>query len=419
MRKFILFLGIGVGLLIVANQATAQSKNPFIYGQVTTVSGDEYTGIIKWGTDKDAEMYWMELFNGRKTSNDFMKFLSKSDIESLSEQGGSSWLGLDLGVLNIWEDKYSRTNHQFDTRYGDIKSIEPSSRGRAKLTLKNGVILEVEKGGIYEDLGTSITVVDFELGDVRLSWDRVEKVDFQQGPADLLPKEGSPIVAKVNAGRKGTFTGLIQWDSDERFSTEILNGKDRNGDREVPFRAIKKITRDRDGVEVILNSGRELYLTGSNDVNNGNRGTVVFSPEIGTITIPWRDFIDMEVIEDDSYMMGYDDFPTSKGLNGTVVTLNGDEYQGLLAYDLDEAWEFEILDANDDNVKFQIPFRNVKSIVPKNWNYSMVFLKNGDSLLLGASRDVSDDNDGVLVFSSGSKEPVFVKWSQIDEIIFD
>ena len=262
-------------------------------------------------------------------------------------------------------------------------------------------------------------MVDFELGDVSLSWDRVVKVDFREGPADVLPKEGSPIVAKVNAGRKGTFTGLIQWDSDERFSSEIIDGSDRNGKREIPLRAIKKITRNRDGVDILLNSGRELFLTGSNDVNNGNRGTIVFSPEIGYIKIPWRNFINMEVIQDDSYMMGYNDFPTSKGLTGTVVTVNGDEFSGLLAYDLDEAWEFEILDANDDNVEFKIPFRNIKSIVPKNYNYSMVYIKNGENLLLGGSRDVSNDNDGILVFNSGQKEPVFVKWSQIDEIIFD
>ena len=86
-------------------------------------------------------------------------------------------------------------------------------------------------------------------------------------------------------------------------------------------------------------------------------------------------------------------------LTGTVVTVDGEEYEGLLAYDLDEAWEFEILDTNDDDVEFQIPFRNIKSIVPKNYNYSMVFLKNGESLLLGGKRDVSDDNDGILVFT--------------------
>ena len=422
MRKILLFLGVGVGLLIVANQAKSQSKSPFIYGDVKTVSGDTYTGIIKWGTSGSqlAEMYWVEMFNGNKSTNDFLKFLSKKEIEELSgNEEGSSWLGLDLRALNIWEDRYSRSNHQFDTRFGDIKSIEPNGRRSAKITLKNGVILEVKNAGTYEDIGTSITVVDYELGDVKLSWDRLEKVDFKEAPAGIFPKEGKPIIAKVNAGRKGTFTGLIQWDSDERFSNEIINGSDRNGKREIPLRSIRSIAKRGNGVDIVLNSGRELYLSGSNDVNSGNRGTIVHAPEIGYIKIPWRDFYDMEIIEDDRFIMSYNDFPTSKGLTGTVVTVDGEEHEGLLAYDLDEAWEFEILNANDDNVEFEIPFRNIKSIVPKNYNYSMVFLKNGESLLLGGSRDVSDNNDGVLVFTSNTNDPVFIKWSQIDEVIFD
>ena len=422
MRKILLFIGIGVGLLIVANQSNAQSKSPFIYGDVKTISGDTYTGIIKWGSSGSqlAEMYWVEMFNAGKSSNDFLKFLTKKEIEELSNnEEGSSWLGLDLGALNIWEDRYSRSNHQFDTRFGDIKSIEPNGRRSAKITLKNGVILEVKDSQNYEDIGGSVTVVDFELGDVRLSWDRVDRVDFKEAPANLLPSEGQPIIARVNAGRKGTFTGLIQWDADERFSSEIINGEDRSGKREVPLRAIKSITKNRNGVDIVLKSGRELYLTGSNDVNSGNRGTIVHAPEIGYVKIPWRDFYSMEIIEDEKYIMSYADFPSSKGLTGTVVTVEGDEYQGLLAYDLDEAWEFEILDANDDNLEFQIPFRNIKSIVPKNYNYSMVILKNGESLLLGGSRDVSDNNDGVLVFTTGDRDPVFIKWSQIDEVIFD
>ena len=88
MRKVLLFLGIGVGLLIVANQARSQTKSPFIYGDVKTISGDTYTGIIKWGSSESslAEMYWVEMFNAMKSSNDFLKFLSKGEIEELSKE---------------------------------------------------------------------------------------------------------------------------------------------------------------------------------------------------------------------------------------------------------------------------------------------------------------------------------------------
>jgi len=417
MRRVLLVVGVLVGLIILSNSANAQQKNVFLYGEVETIDGDTYEGYLRWGTD---EVYWVELLNAKKTSNDFLKFLSSTEVEELAEQSGeNSWLGIDLGVLSIWEDKLSRTNHQFDTRFGDIKSIEPTGRSKAKITIKNGVILEVSGEG-YSDIGGAVVVMDNELGEVSLKWSRIEKVNFMPARKNELTKPfGRPIYGKVHAGRKGTYTGLIQWDEDERFQKEILDGKDRGDDREIPFRSIRKIEKERNGARVTLKSGRELLLTNSNDVNNENRGVIVFDPEIGRIDIPWRDFVDLEIIDEDSRGMSYNDFPVSEGISGTVVTIEGDEYKGLLVYDLDESWEFEILDGRDDRVEFDIPFRNVRSIIPKNYNYSLVKLKNGTSLLIGDERDVTDANDGLLVFTSSKDEPIYIKWSKIDEIIFD
>ena len=418
MRSILLFLGIGIGLLIILNQAQAQSTSPFMYGEVETVDGDIYKGHIRWGTD---EVYWVELFNAAKRSNDFLKFLSKKEVDELNEQqeGGSSWLGIDLGVLSIWEDRFSRTQHQLDIQFGDIKVVEPAGRSRARLTLKNGVIVEAD-GSSYTDLGTSVVIHDFELGDFPIKWDRIKEVRFSTAPKGSDAGFGTPIYGVVNAGRKGSFKGLIQWDTDERFMDEILNGEDRDGKREIPFRSIKTISKKGNGVDVVLHSGRDFYLTGSNDVNRENRGIVIFDPEIGRVVVPWRDFFDLEIVEPkDEWTLTYEDFNKPNGISGTVVTIDGEEYKGLLAYDLDEAWEFEVLDANDDEVAYQIPFRHIKSIIPKNYNYSSVILKNGANLLLGGARDVSEQNDGILIFTSKNAEPIYVRWSKIDQVIFD
>jgi len=418
MRNWLLIAGVFVGLLILINQAKAQNDGLFIYGEVTTIDGDKYEGPIRWAGGKGAEVYWVEMFNGLKTSNDFMRFLSKSEKESLPKPSGSSWLGLNISSLNIWEDRYSRSNHQFDTQFGDIKTIEPSGKQRAKITLKNGVILEVSGEG-HEDIGQSIRVYDQELGRITIKWSRIERVELKPGPASLKYKFGAPIYGTVTTGRKGTFTGLIQWDADERFLEDKLDGKDRNGDRKIPFRSIKTITKARGGSDVVLHSGRELFLRGTNDVNEQNRGVVIFDPEIGRIKIPWRDFIALEILKELQNTLAYNDFEVSQGLTATVKTIGGDVHKGLIAYDLDEGWEFEVLNGKDDNVLYEIPFRNIKSIIPKNYNYSTIELKNGDRLLLGDTRDVSEDNAGVLIFTSGSSAPVYVRWSKIDEIIFD
>ena len=414
LKRWILFLGIIVGLLTILSQVRAQSKGVFIYGTVTTINGDRYEGPIRWGND---EVYWVDMFNAGKTSNDFLKFLSKSDIKNLPKSN-DSWLGLDLDILSLWEDKFSKSKHQFDSRFGDIKSIQPTGSNTAKITLKNGVAMEVHGDG-YEDVGEGLVkVFDQELGEVKLKWSRVASVNFKAGNPATAYTFGQPIYGKVNAGRKGTFTGIIQWDKDERFLNETLDGQDRNGKKKIPFQHIRSIKKGKDGSGVVLKSGRELYITGSNDVNSGNRGIIVNDPSIGQITIPWRDFQELEIHENFQGLQ-YGDFPVSTGLKGTVHTIDGEKHKGLMAFDLDEAWEFEILDGKDDHVIYKIPFRNIQNIIPKNYNYSIVNLKNGTSLLLGGQRDVSDSNDGILIFTTADQKPSYVKWSVIDEISFE
>ena len=412
----LLAIGIVVGAVILASKAKAQESNAFMYGTLTTITGDTYTGPIRWGSD---EVYWVEMFNAMKTSNDFMKFLSKSEVDKLSEEAeGNSWLGINLNIMSIWEDKYSRTNHRFDTRFGDIKSIEPIRSDRARLTLKNGVILEVKKTN-HEDIGTTVRVYDPELGELKFKWSRIEKVDFEEAPGTVEENFGTPIYARVDAGRKGVYTGLIHWGKDERFLEETIDGKDRNGDRAIPFRSIAKIVKRRDGCDITLRSGREFYITGTEDVNGSNSGIVVNDINIGQVTIPWKAFIEMDILNEQPQGYSFNDFPTSQGLSATVITIDGDKHEGLVAYDLDEAWEFEILDAEDDDVEFKIPMRNIKNIIPKNSSYSTVILRDGTDLLLGDSNDVSDSNSGVLIFTSRDEKPVYIRWSRIDEIIFD
>jgi hypothetical protein len=135
--------------------------------------------------------------------------------------------------------------------------------------------------------------------------------------------------------------------------------------------------------------------------------------------VPWREFESFESLQIMSQEQAYSDYKSPKGLRGKVITISGEEYSGMIAYDLDEAWEFEVLDGKDDRVNYKIPFKNIKNIIPKNYAYSMVILRNGVNLLLGDSRDVSQENDGVLVFTSKDSKPTYIRWSKIEEIIFD
>ena len=80
-------------------------------------------------------------------------------------------------------------------------------------------------------------------------------------------------------------------------------------------------------------------------------------------------------------------------------------------------WNF--LQGKDDDVEYIIPMESIKSIRPRNYDNSEIVLKNGTELMLGESRDVSEDNDGVLVFTSANGDPKYIAWEDVKEITFN
>ena len=102
-----------------------------------------------------------------------------------------------------------------------------------------------------------------------------------------------------------------------------------------------------------------------------------------------------------------------------MTTYDQNPLAGLLVFDIDELLDVETLEGKDNGLEYTIPFRNIKSIKPKNEDFSVVELRNGETLLLGDGRDVSMSNDGVLVFIKGKKEPQHIRWKRIEQITFD
>ncbi|MEL7148164.1 MAG: hypothetical protein AAFO69_17450, partial [Bacteroidota bacterium] len=193
----------------------------------------------------------------------------------------------------------------------------------------------------------------------------------------------------------------------------------REGDLSIAFDKIAQIRKDGNGSRVTLQSGRDFYLTGSNDVNRENRGIVLHIEGGSEVEIPWRSFVSAEFVKPDQKMLSFSDYKAPRGIQGVVYLHDNATLEGKIIYDVDEVWELETVEADDDDIAYRIPFRSIKSIKPKNYDYSLITLKNGESLLLGGKRDVSDNNDGLLVFSKGDREPQHIPWERISEIVFN
>ncbi|WP_141719683.1 hypothetical protein [Roseivirga misakiensis] len=398
---------IAVFTLVGSMSAVAQDE-ALIYGKLTTIDGDTYTGQIRWG---DEEAMWVDIFNGNKEDNENYRYLSREDRRELRNRERRSWNGFNIS----WNSNSNyETTHEFQAQFGNISKIEINRRSEVKMTMRDGETVYVKDGS--NDFNTTVHIMDKELGKSSFRWSRIETIEFMDTPSKLDETMGAPLYGTVEI-YGGEYTGFIEWDHDERISTDILDGDTRDGDVKIEFGKLKSIERERSGSNVITKSGRELYLRGSNDVNGENRGIIV-STDFGQVDIPWRDFKKVTFKDAPKTVQNYKSFANLKRLSGTVTTVDGETLSGDITYDLDEAYSYEMLQGKDDDVEFIITMGSIKSITPKNYDYSSVVLKNGTELLIGDARDVNEDNDGVLVFS-GSGDPKYIAWEDVKSITFN
>ena len=130
------------------------------------------------------------------------------------------------------------------------------------------------------------------------------------------------------------FTGFVSWDLDEILTSDVLDGEDRGRDREVPFGRIAAIEREGSrGARVILQSGEEMVLRGSNDVDAGNRGITVADPDLGEVQVSWAGFSDLTLEPTPILATSYASFDGGTLLRGSVETEEGEVLTGTIRWD--------------------------------------------------------------------------------------
>ncbi len=377
----------------------------YIYGNIVTSDNETFTGYIRWGKE---EMYWHDIFNSIKTKN----FKPKARSER------KEWSEIDWSLGSIWSDSYKGSSHTFACEFGDISKIIMKRGDRVELEFRNGALLEVDGGS--NDIGSDINMHDHELGRINFDWEDIQRVEFYEAPHHIIPPYGKPLYGTVTSERQKTYSGHIKWDLDERNGSDVLDGDSKHGSQKVPFQKIKQIDKHRsgDGVNVIFDSGRSVFLDGSNDCDDRNRGIGVYMDSIGTVEISWDDFSSVTFEECPITKTAYADYREPSSITAEVITFRGEKHSGYIAYDKDEIWNFEFIDGNDDDIEYQVPVRNISLIQPKNRSFSFVQLKTGQEIFLGDKQDVSRNNHGLLIYKNENDEPVYISWDDVEEIIF-
>lgn len=393
----------------------------FIYGKVYTIDNKVYEGPIRWGKE---EVYWVDIFNAGKDENKNLRYLTSRQREELFERQnpvghwGESFVARLVG-WNDSEDQYyrKRFEHQFSCQFGEIKRITPTGRKYVDLEMQNGTTVSL-KGEGYNDVDLDVKVIDETSGEIEITWGQIKKIEFAKTPKKLSNTFGAPLYGVVEAYGQ-TFTGYIQWDHDERLSTDKLDGNSEDGKHSIALGKISSIERVGGRSRVTLKSNRELMMSGSNDVDNSNRGIIIMNNEWTAVDVPWSEFTKVTFKEaPGAPAIGYESFAVQKELTGTVTTRDGNTLSGNIVFDLDEAYTYELLQGKRGDVEYTTAFRQIKRIEPVSRNRADIELRSGKKISLDESQDVNERNQGVLVFKKADEDPVYITWDSVRLIEF-
>ena len=123
------------------------------------------------------------------------------------------------------------------------------------------------------------------------------------------------------------------------------------------------------------------------------------------VKIGWADFDEVTFSPAPNSGRGYGEYGDGRELRGSVLTRD-DRLTGRIVFDLDESWDFELLHGRNGNTEYLIPFRDIARITPRGLRRSDVELRNGITIELKESQDVSRSNEGLLIFRRAPQSPV-------------
>jgi hypothetical protein len=400
-------------LVLVAAPAAADNQG-FIYGRVTTESGTDYEGFLRWGKQ---EAFWDDIFHSMKTDLPYAEAAMEFIEDNYDHDDRKSRKG-EVKVFRWkieWEDD-GYSSRVFSARFGDIESIRVTGDDEAEVTMRSGEIYVV--AGYSDDVGGRIHVLDKTLGEIDLKWDRIETIEFMGAPRDATaPARRLYGLVETEIGE---FEGYIMWDKEECLSTDLLDGESEDGDLSIEMGRISSIEpRGRSSSIVILEDGRKLRLRGSNDVDEDNRGIMVEDERYGKVTVTWDSFDRIEFRDAPGSGRGYDEYDNHSFLRGTVVDVDGNEFSGQLVYDIDESESWEALNGRDRDVEFAIPFGMISSIAPYGRDSAVITLRNGHEVELEDSQDVSESHDGILILDDEGEIRDWIAWEDIDVVRFE
>ena len=389
---------------------TAADVHPgVLYGRINTVDGATYEGRLRWGGDQEA--FWGDYFNGTRDANPWA-------VHASLEHPATEPFKIEIFGFRIGGRDRS-IPRLFMARFGDIARIE-AHFGDVQVTLKSGTVFKLDRFAAG-DIDDGVRVWDSARGVVDLDARRIRTIEFL--PTTSVVAISDRLRGTVRT-RQGDFTGFIQWDQQDGVGADELKSRTADGALSLRYDTIRSIARQsRDTALVTLLDGREMVLSDSREIGDGNRGIYVDDGRYGRVLISWDAFERVEFSAGGSGP-AYTDFPPGRRLAGSVTTRAGRRLTGRLVYDLDESETTETFDSSSQGVDYNIPFGLIAAIVPRGRDErgierARVTLRDGEELSLERKGDLGDGNAGMLIFVDARERPDYVPWTDVERIDFD
>lgn len=389
-----------------------------LYGRVVTSSGDVFEGYLRWDRN---ESHWTDVLDGRKEIPlEWEQESERLDPEYAEEQRRRRSL-VAFGVRVTWDvdDDDDALLSESGIRFVHVRRLAPIDERSARVTLTSGE--EIILHSSSTDIGRAMRGIEIEVPGgpiVEVGWRELDGVDFLRA----LPGSPAPaarrLFASVHTWSDVTFTGYVSWDLDEIFDTDILDGRGGGTDHEIEFRDIRRIEWASDrSARVLLRSGEELELRGTNDVDRDNRGIEVADPGFGRAIVPWEEFksADFDVPVEHGPRPG---FRPGDRVLGTVVAVDGRAIEGEVRWGNDEAQLWEFLDGWYGDLDFDIEFGAIAEIQKRSEDRVVVILRDGRRFEVEDIEDIDDRHRGIFVKPEGRARRL-IRWRDFDRMILN
>jgi len=382
----------------------------YIYADVVLKNKTTVTGIIRWSS---GQILWTDVLQVSKSSPLALKYLKKYQLDKLPGSRDNTE-GIDWEFMNLWKDKLPERRQEALCRFGDIVSIHVTGVQDAQIFFKSGSKIRVSGGPGINDLGKDIVV--YSTKTQKITWKEISRINFRETGTSVLPWKGDPLYGTVHTVN-GPMSGLIKWDKTKFATSAAVYGKSAERTIGIHFSQIKKISKKDQGAVITLHSGKQVFLKSSRDLSALNRGIIIADPDGGQAMVPWAAFKSAVFHQRQGEPVNYNSFVKPRRIYAQAFGSENRVLKGNCTFDMDEEWNFEMLEGTSNRIHYKIPFRNISAITPQNEKQSNVILKDQRSLTLSNENDVSALNWGLIIWLKNSKYQ-YLPWEEVNKVQF-